>query len=188
MIMYVDAAETLLAVLGVVIVVYGPLQAALADFLRQRLFEQRDELFNLAERGEISFGNEIYVAARAKINTSIRYAHRMSLPRTLFLVWRLSSEVSVGQQTDFEQIKDPQVREKVRKILRKCERSVAQMVLYRAPLALLFFAACLPFVAVLAVLKDGGHLTAKFLKKQTLNSMFAPIERSVSKEINAACC
>ncbi|MBI1790616.1 MAG: hypothetical protein HYR60_24055 [Acidobacteria bacterium] len=46
---------------------------------RQRIFQIRDELFDFAAEGNLSFDNPAYGALRASMNSMIRFAHRMSL-------------------------------------------------------------------------------------------------------------
>jgi hypothetical protein len=46
------------------------------DALRQTLFELRDELFDFAAEGHVSFSDEVYVRNRKYLNTMIRFAHR----------------------------------------------------------------------------------------------------------------
>ena len=50
------------------------------DILRESLFEFRDELFNLAASGKISFEDPAYKQLRLLINGTIRFAHKATLP------------------------------------------------------------------------------------------------------------
>ena len=47
------------------------------DVYRQRLFEVRNALFDMAGKGEISFNEPAYQTLRTTINGFIRFAHRM---------------------------------------------------------------------------------------------------------------
>ena len=49
------------------------------DALRHQLFEIRDELFDYATRGEISFDSPAYGMMRTLLNGQIRHAHRARL-------------------------------------------------------------------------------------------------------------
>jgi len=53
------------------------------DILRQRLFELRDELFDFAAEGHITFSDEVYIQNRIFLNAMIRYAHRMTFTRAI---------------------------------------------------------------------------------------------------------
>lgn len=190
MIMYVNAAETMLVLLGIVIVVYGPLQAAIADFLRQRLFEQRDELFALAASGSVSFDHAAYRATRERINASICYAHRISLPRTIFLFWKCRSELNFDASIKFETVKNGQAREKMQNIMSRCERFVAFSLLARSPLVWMVAIIVVPICLLLALIKDGTNVTARFLekKREVSSSVLSPLGQSVNREIYAASC
>ena len=58
--------------------------------LRDRLFELRSELFELARGGgfgERGFSDPVYLRTRRMLNGAIRYAHRFTLFRLLVLLW-----------------------------------------------------------------------------------------------------
>jgi hypothetical protein len=55
---------------------YGPWQKGLTDWYREKAFAVRDELFDCASRGEISFSDPDYVTTRDTLNNQIRFAHR----------------------------------------------------------------------------------------------------------------
>ncbi len=55
------------------------LKKQLIDSFREELFSVRDELFNLAASGEISFENSSYIELRYLINGMLRFGHRISL-------------------------------------------------------------------------------------------------------------
>ncbi|WP_263351186.1 hypothetical protein [Acidicapsa acidisoli] len=50
------------------------------DILRESLFELRDELFDLAASGKVSFEDPAYKQLRLLINGTIRFAHMATLP------------------------------------------------------------------------------------------------------------
>lgn len=188
MIMYVNAAETMLVLLGIVIVVYGPLQAALADYLRQRLFEQRDALFALAASGSVSFNHAAYRATRERINAHIRYAHRMSLPRTIFIFWRCHSQLNFDNSIKFETVRNDEAREKMQKIMSRCNRLVAFTIVLRSPLGLVGAITAIIVALLMALIKDGSNFTVRFFKKTVDNSVLSPLGQSVTKEIYAVNC
>lgn len=61
------------------------------DALRDRLFSLRDQLFDYAAEGSLSFDDPAYFMLRALINSFIRFAHRLSFSRfflgSLFTSW-----------------------------------------------------------------------------------------------------
>lgn len=56
------------------------------DLLRHRLFVLRDELFDYALENDISFQAPAYVRLRRRINSMLRFAHRINLTRFLLLL------------------------------------------------------------------------------------------------------
>lgn len=56
------------------------------DAFRQKLFALRDELFDDAHSGDIPFDSQCYGMLRTTMNGFIRFAHRMNLPQTAFLL------------------------------------------------------------------------------------------------------
>ncbi|OUI80299.1 hypothetical protein [Acetobacter orientalis] len=196
MIMYINAAETMLALLGILIVVYGPLQAAIADALRQYLFEQRDELFEIAASGRISVNNAAYKAAREKINVSIRYAHRMSLPRTLFLMtmWKRKN-YEIEDPLNLNLVRDEAVKVEIQCIMRHCARASAASLVFRSPAALIFFIAMAPLALLKAIFKDSRNFLANKITVKALYSILfplwkilVPIEKTIACEISTARC
>ena len=49
------------------------------DYFRDKLFALRDELFDMALRGEIDFNHPAYGLLRTILNGTIRYGHRLGL-------------------------------------------------------------------------------------------------------------
>jgi hypothetical protein len=58
----------------------------MGDCTRQKLFEVRDELFDYAADGNISFDDEAYLTARTTINGVIRFAHNASLTQLIMML------------------------------------------------------------------------------------------------------
>jgi hypothetical protein len=65
------------------------------DVFRQRMFRIRDELFDDARRGAISFDHPTYGILRTLMNGCVRFAHVLNLVEFGFFAWRAQS------QTDF---------------------------------------------------------------------------------------
>lgn len=73
------------------------------DRYRQHLFQIRDQLFNKAADGEISFDDPAYHSLRYMINGLIRYAHKVSAT-SIFLMWLFRDRLHTGE------IADPRIR------------------------------------------------------------------------------
>lgn len=93
------------------------------DQTRQRLFALRDDLFDSAARGEVSFESEAYQLTRQTLNGVIRFCEDLTFFRFLVFSWyigphkkQLSEEYSFKIETAFRQVPENQkaVLEKTR--------------------------------------------------------------------------
>ncbi len=83
---YLTLANTIQAGLFVLIallVVFYVLRQIRLDDFRQKMFTLRDELFDFAADGHISFNDPAYVLLRRQMNGMIQYAHQLTLFRVL---------------------------------------------------------------------------------------------------------
>lgn len=80
-----DVAFSWLLLLALALFIYGPWQTFWEDWGRQRLFEIRDNLFDLAADGLIKFDDEEYKTIRNSYNSAIRFMHELTWPRLLYL-------------------------------------------------------------------------------------------------------
>lgn len=190
---YIDAAETMLMLLGIAVVVYGPLQDAWIDTLRQKLFAQRDELFELAVSGEIACDNPVYRKVREQINSRIRYAHRISLPRTILFLKFPSGDPDITVHIDLTQISNVQVREKLEKILTTCDYLVATSIIERGLITRVLCVFAVIVLAVVELVKGRGKpvewlLNIKTASKDAQSRIYRPLAASIQREISAAKC
>ena len=131
-----EAASALHILLGLVLLIwfiYGPWQALVCDGVRQRLFESRDELFDLAMAGEISFDDPAYKFARNRINAHIRFAHRAS-------IWRMMAlSPFVRRFPDVPDVPRTNAKfdEKLRGLLKKCDIYMVALIWLRSPILLI---------------------------------------------------
>lgn len=78
---------TFLGCIVVVIFFYGPWQRMVADAVRQRWFEIRDEVFDAAARGELQFADPHYQQFRSSVNCLILNAEETTAWRAVALYW-----------------------------------------------------------------------------------------------------
>lgn len=76
--------SSVISIAALVLIMLFPYNGFRIDRLRQQLFTVRDELFDEARAGHISFTDPAYKATRTVLNGMIRFAHRLSISR-LFL-------------------------------------------------------------------------------------------------------
>ena len=90
--MPIDAIATIIMLAALAVILYGPWQNYCTDAARQTLFEVRDDLFDMAANGEISFESSEYRTIRSSIEKNIRYAHTLTVWR--FVQFPLASDSS----------------------------------------------------------------------------------------------
>lgn len=73
----------LITLVGLVILsfIYKQYKKAMLEFYRMDIFELRDELFDYAAEGNISFDNESYQLMRTLLNGYLRYAENLDISR-----------------------------------------------------------------------------------------------------------
>jgi len=125
-----DALAGLIAVAALLWVVYGPWQMLCTDAARFKLFAYRDELFDMAANGELSFESREYAEIREAINALIRYSHRLTVPRLLFVTAFPPHEHRPGIDIDrhIDAVADPLARAHVKRIVNDCLKAVLVMV------------------------------------------------------------
>ncbi|HMJ42652.1 MAG TPA: hypothetical protein VK522_10280 [Pseudolabrys sp.] len=145
--MYADALLGILALSAFVFVFYGPWQAVCTDWARQTIFESRDELFDLARAGEMSFEAANYRAIRSSLNCLIRFAHEVSWVEflALYLGLRrvLTSDLLKGSHLKraLDNIENEATRKKVARLVSKAQRAVVLMMAFKSlPLCVLLLA------------------------------------------------
>jgi hypothetical protein len=79
--------QSSLTLLVLVLIVFSWWPEQRVDVFRQQMFALRDELFDFAMKGNISFDDPAYVLLRNLMNGFIRYAHNLTPFRTLMIFW-----------------------------------------------------------------------------------------------------
>ena len=81
----IRVSVTLVALSVFLFIFYGPWQTLVVDWARQRMFEARDNLFDAARDGDLSFESAEYREARNIVERMIRFCHHVSWPRLLLI-------------------------------------------------------------------------------------------------------
>lgn len=70
------------------------------DMFRERLFELRDQLFDIAADGDLAYNHNAYTELRMLLNGMLRYAHRISLIGLVIAIIRseMRTEIPVGYE------------------------------------------------------------------------------------------
>ena len=114
---------------------------------RQRIFELRAELFDLAREGRIPFTHPAYSKLRDRMNGQIRFAHQPSLAKLLIfgLFSRLGKvELPSATKLPTEEL-DPSLRDRLQDLQEFAVLSAFGHALIRSPILILFG---VPFLVV----------------------------------------
>lgn len=170
---HVVAVLFLLVILALILLFYVLWRDYAIDKTRERLFEQRDALFDLALEGKISFEDPVYRELRRFLNNLIRGAHRFSF---LWVLLHTKTAPSPRHHSArrhsvhdlIEAIPDPAGRERAKQIA----RTAADAVLMRMIATSVF--ACIGY-ATLSLLTHFGHEQAsgwaRSAKRRTLSEV-----------------
>jgi hypothetical protein len=160
---------------------YLSARSLLLDSLRQKLFAIRDDLFDFAADGGISFEDRSYGELRDDINNLIRFANKLSFAR-LVLAFRAVREdhpamVSFRDWTERVGQLDPLVK---KKLLETRHRALLEVVLYIIRRSLL--------LNVIFILLKTVGLFAKTTRKfnQELPKLAESLEAQARDEFNFA--
>ena len=128
------------------VIFFGLLPAYRVDCFRQQLFAIRDDLFDYAADGNISFTDPAYVILRQQMNALIRYGHHITLYRSIvtFIFGKLSKPTAnrpswnAQWESALANIKDTAVRERMAGFRAKAEfASAKHLVTGSIPLTIL---------------------------------------------------
>lgn len=122
--------------LGIVISIFmGPYQWLWVEVTRQKLFEARDAIFDMAAEGKLRFDDPAYVDLRKSLNIMIRCAHRVGLIRTIFVsvIAHVGAEPTrAGRAVGL--ISDRNVADEVQAIMSRADRAIVRLIIWRNPL------------------------------------------------------
>lgn len=149
----VHVIQAVVALLFLTALLYGPWQWICTDLARQAMFGRRDELFDMARRGELQFNSEQYRVLRAEINNMIRFAHELTWLRLLLFskfVRVHPSKIPPAYQA-IQKIGDEDLRTKIRILVADVENAALGMIFFKSPLLMLLFVVMvLPVIALSA--------------------------------------
>jgi hypothetical protein len=149
--------QSIVAAVVVGLFVYGPWQWYTTDNARQRLFVQRNRLFDIADAGRINFDSEAYRGLRAHVESLIRFGHNLTLPSFLYFWFRASGfrviDGSGGLVRLISAIEDRSVREEFFDVYDRCGKQIVFMLLEKsffltALLSLFYYASNRAFLSI----------------------------------------
>lgn len=95
----INAAFSLIGLMGAGVLFFWLYRWYRIDTFRQEMFYLRDALFDDAMKGLIPFSHPAYRELRVAMNGYIRFAHTLSVPQLLLLLWLQSSTPQLERET-----------------------------------------------------------------------------------------
>ncbi|NOJ47824.1 hypothetical protein [Bradyrhizobium archetypum] len=133
-----SALVSLVVLAALLFVIYGPWQWVCTDFARQRLFEARDHIFDMAADGRLNFKSQDYRVIRRSLEMNIRFAHDLTLPNFLFLA--IARKRRPGEMSDLHRAIENlplEVRSEVKKIVHDGMKILILMMIFKSPVAII---------------------------------------------------
>jgi hypothetical protein len=150
---------SILGLIGLFVVFYGPWQSLIVDTCRQVLFQIRDEIFDKAADGDgITFDTPVYVEVRRVLNSMIRHCHDFTWIE--FLVMMKMTRSSEIQESALhrlvEAIEDEELQDYFKTKVAVAAFVMIVMAWLRSPFLLLMTLIVVPFVALWVLLNWSG--------------------------------
>ena len=139
--MIMTAFITGLSLAGIWVVVFWLGRSYLVDSFRQNMFALRDEWFDYAREGGISFDHPVYRGLRNILNGYIRFGHRVNLGSVLVFALTLKSpdrrwmadNVPEREWERTVSLLDPEVQQTVGIYCNRMHKLVAKQVIIGSP-------------------------------------------------------
>jgi hypothetical protein len=154
--MTVTLTQTLLglgSLAALLIILYGPWQAICTDIARQMLFEKRDAIFDLAQRGKLPFASREYGTIRSSLQASIRFAHELTLPLFVVMAVAFWARRNRLEESDLSRairhIPDATTRNQVEKLIMQAHRALVIMMVAKSPVMMVLLLPGLPVLLVI---------------------------------------
>jgi hypothetical protein len=160
-----------LLVLGLVCFWMYP--AVRLDEFRQDLFSIRDELFDYAASGRISFSDPAYRLLRQSMNGFIRYAHQVTVFRIVmaFLVWKVTGTAQANDWTRqwdcaVSAIPDSEIRSKLIEFHQRLNNHIADRVVSGSPILIALALIC----ATALLFSRGWHSVREVYRRAVIKT------------------
>ncbi len=146
------------------------------DEFRQSMFALRDEMFDYAADGNISFDDPAYTLLRKSMNGFIRYAHHLTFFRlsVMMIYWWIFKNTPPTNWWDswtsaLENVPNCEVRRDLQCFHQRANRLVGDRVIFGSPILLcaLVFAVC--SVGFISLASARAQWFAKFIDPRVLD-------------------
>jgi hypothetical protein len=136
---YANAAISIGLLTAAYILFSGPIRSLFLDIHRQRIFELRDRLFDMAVAGEISFNDPVYAEVRDGLHRTIRILHMMTIPDIVFAAVMISRrrELPENRLRDaIASVQDPDLRRRLECLEAESISHAIRCGVFRSPLTM----------------------------------------------------
>lgn len=165
--------------------VFKVIPDARLDWFRQKMFTIRDEMFDFAANGNISFDHPAYVLLRQQMNGFIRYGHQLTVFRCLMTVARckiegeeLNSPWHSQWQKSLDSLHSDEVRKSLIAFHQRCMWLAIKRLLFGSPL--LWFMTALFMVQLL--LQGVAHGLRQLVRLAAEKAFSGPINDRLIEE------
>lgn len=137
-----------------IVFLYGPWQTFVEAVVRQKLFKIRDELFDFAAQGNISFDNDYYIKTRENLNGFIRFAHAMTWISLLIgkrVLPKSSNDIGLSRLLVTDESLSKEVRDQLNQSIISSLSSMMVLMLLRSPFLLVVISLMFPVFLFLQV-------------------------------------
>ena len=169
-----------MAVLSVVILKLWP--CVRLDNFRQSMFALRDEMFDFAANGNISFNDPAYLLLRKSMNGFIRYAHNLTFFRMnlTIIYWNVFSKVpetkwSESWNAALAKISDENVRRQMRIFQERSIYLVSERLFLGSPILIGLLTCYAIQYGVFNLTEAVGRALAKFIDPKVLEEEAARV-------------
>ena len=171
------------------ILIFKILPTYRVDSFRQKMFSVRDEMFDFAADGNISFDDPAYILLRTQMNGLIRYGHQLTVFRTLMTkaINLASGEApnmswNEAWESSLTTTRNENVRAKMREFHERSMMIAVKHLIVGSPFLWLAI-----FLAMVALVAHGAALGTRQLLKAAANRVLVgPLDQRLIEE--AAVC
>ena len=154
------------------------------DLFRQEMFQIRDDLFDYARQGNISFSHPAYKLLRRSANGFIRYGHRLTFYRivTTSIVWKFMNYSPELRWTSDWTRALGRVDQKTRGDLLVFHERITTEVLKRLVFGSVFLISALFVVGIAAACHAGLRSVRATVKRNAANTVASIIDPKLLEE------
>jgi hypothetical protein len=167
----VTVAQSAVLLAGIWVILFWLWPAVRLDCFRQQMFEVRDDLFDYAASGKISFGHPAYKLLRQSMNGFIRYGHQVSFFQFImtWLAWKaLEGRNSFKWEREWKSALnslDAETKKDLRGFYDRAGMHVCKRIILGSPILLVVLALSAVAVIFHAGWKSAGEVLADALSR-----------------------